>query len=168
MLECEASLAPTHVSLLIGPSHFRISILSASLVALRKKLKKTDPNIFSILGLGRISWNWKRNFFAHFWLGGLGWFGFFARNLCNGRSTWKVEQSNYLGYDFMNKKILEWSNSARKFMKIFWAQTFSTQSLPGPIFFKPSVHGGLRIFWVFASLLPNTGCFFVTVTPLKS
>ena len=36
-------------------SHFRISNLSASLVALREKLKKADPNYFSILGLSRIS-----------------------------------------------------------------------------------------------------------------
>ena len=35
----------------VGPSHFRISILSAYLVALREKLKKADPNHFSILGL---------------------------------------------------------------------------------------------------------------------
>ena len=33
-------------------SHFRISNLSASLVALREKLKREDPNYFSILGLG--------------------------------------------------------------------------------------------------------------------
>ena len=57
-----------------------------------------------------------------------------------------------LGYDFMNKKILEWSNSARKFMKIFWAQTFLTQNLPGPNFFKLSVPGNLRVFRAFASL----------------
>ena len=33
-------------------SHFRISNLSASLVALREKLKREDTNYFSILGLG--------------------------------------------------------------------------------------------------------------------
>ena len=65
-LDAQASLAPTHVCLsvrwsvrpLVRPSHFRISNLSASLVALREKLKKVDPNYLSILGLGRISWNW--------------------------------------------------------------------------------------------------------------
>ena len=31
---------------------FQISILSVSLAALREKLKKADPNYFSILGLG--------------------------------------------------------------------------------------------------------------------
>ena len=36
-------------------SHFRISNLSASLVALREKLKREDPNYFSILGLNKIS-----------------------------------------------------------------------------------------------------------------
>ena len=35
--------------------------------------------------------------------------------------------------------FLEWSNSAKRLIEIFWAQTFSTRSLPGPIFFKPSV-----------------------------
>ena len=40
-----------------------------------------------------------------------------------------------------------------KIDRTFWAQTFSTQSLPGPNFFKLSVPGGLRIFWAFASLL---------------
>ena len=39
------------------------------------------------------------------------------------------------------------TNSARKSMKIFWAQTFPTQS-----FFKPSIPGDLRVFWAFASL----------------
>lgn len=53
-LETQVSLAPTHVCLSVGPSHFRISILSASLVALREKLKKADPNFFSILGLREI------------------------------------------------------------------------------------------------------------------
>ena len=55
-LDAQASLAPTQVSLSVrpsvGPSHFRISNLSASLVALREKLKREDPNYFSILGLG--------------------------------------------------------------------------------------------------------------------
>ena len=50
----QASLEPTHVSPFVrplvhqsvGPSHFRISLLSASLVALREKVKKADPNNF--------------------------------------------------------------------------------------------------------------------------
>ena len=37
-------------------------------------------------------------------------------------------------------------------MQVFWVETFSTQILPGPNFFKPSVPGGLRIFRAFASL----------------
>ena len=37
-------------------------------------------------------------------------------------------------------------------MKIFYSPTFSTQNLPGPNFFKPSLPGGLRIFRAFASL----------------
>ena len=49
-LDTHVSLAPTHVCLSVGPSvrpsHFRISILSASLVALREKLKREDPNYF--------------------------------------------------------------------------------------------------------------------------
>ena len=36
--------------------------------------------------------------------------------------------------------------------QVFWVQTFTTQSLPDPNFFKPSVHGALRIFRAFASL----------------
>ena len=56
-----------------------------------------------------------------------------------------------------NWKIIffEWSNSARKSIQIFWAQTFPTQSLPGPNFFKPSVSGDLRVFRAFASLFTN-------------
>ena len=59
-LDAQASLAPTHVRCpsvrrSVRPSHFRISNLSASLVALREKLKREDPNYFSILGLGKIS-----------------------------------------------------------------------------------------------------------------
>ena len=54
-LDAQASLAPTHVCLSVGRSHFRISNLSASLVALRKKLKTENPNYLSILGLGMIS-----------------------------------------------------------------------------------------------------------------
>ena len=52
-------------------------------------------------------------------------------------------------WKFIFLKLL---NSARKSIKIFWAQTFSTQSLPGPNFFKPSVPGDLRVFRAFASL----------------
>ena len=56
------SQAPTHVSVPVrpslGPQYFQISILLASLVALFEKLKKVDPNYLSILGLGRIFWNW--------------------------------------------------------------------------------------------------------------
>ena len=37
-------------------------------------------------------------------------------------------------------------------MQVFWVETFSTQILPGPNFFKPSILGGLRIFRAFASL----------------
>ena len=37
-------------------------------------------------------------------------------------------------------------------MQVFWVQTFLTQILPGPNFFKLSVSGGLRIFRAFASL----------------
>ena len=48
-LDAHASLAPTHVCLSVGPSHFRISNLSASLVALRKKLKKRTPIISKFL-----------------------------------------------------------------------------------------------------------------------
>ena len=54
-----ASISSTYPCLsvrpLVGWSHFRISNLSASLVALREKLKREDPNYFSILGLGKIS-----------------------------------------------------------------------------------------------------------------
>ena len=49
-LDAQASLAPTHVSLLVGRWYFWISILSAPLVAQGQKLKKADPNYFS--------WNW--------------------------------------------------------------------------------------------------------------
>ena len=37
-------------------------------------------------------------------------------------------------------------------MQVFRVQTFSTQILPGPNFFKPSIPGSLRIFRAFASL----------------
>ena len=42
-------------------------------------------------------------------------------------------------------------------MQVFWVQTFLTQILPGPNFFKPSVPGGLRIFRAFASLFKQQG-----------
>ena len=51
-----SSTYPSKMS--VRKSYFRISILSVSLVALREKLKREDPNYFSILGLGKISWNW--------------------------------------------------------------------------------------------------------------
>ena len=53
-----ASISSTYPCMSVGKSYFWISILSASLVALREKLKREDPNYFSILGLGKISWNW--------------------------------------------------------------------------------------------------------------
>ena len=43
-LDTQVSLAPSHVCVSVGLWHFWISILSASLVALLEKLKKTDPN----------------------------------------------------------------------------------------------------------------------------
>ena len=45
-LDAQASLAPTHLCPSVGPSHFRISNLSASLVVLRENLKREDPNYF--------------------------------------------------------------------------------------------------------------------------
>ena len=57
-----ANFLDTHVSL--APTHVRVSVRHTfefpfyqcvSLVALHEKLKKADPNYFSILGLGRIS-----------------------------------------------------------------------------------------------------------------
>ena len=57
-LDAQASLAPTHLCPSVRWWYFWISILSVSLVALREKLKRDDPNYFSILGLGKISWNW--------------------------------------------------------------------------------------------------------------
>ena len=57
-----ASISSTYPCMSVRPSvrksYFRISILSVSLVALREKLKREDPNYFSILGLGKISRNW--------------------------------------------------------------------------------------------------------------
>ena len=44
----------------VGRSHFRVSILSPSLVALCEKMKKADPNYFYILGLGRILKKWQK------------------------------------------------------------------------------------------------------------
>ena len=52
--DTQVSLGPTHVRLSVGWSYFRISILSATLVALREKLKKADPNNFSNLVLDSI------------------------------------------------------------------------------------------------------------------
>ena len=49
VLDTQVSLAPTHVSPSVRWSiGFPISILSASLVALHEKLKKTDLNFFSL------------------------------------------------------------------------------------------------------------------------
>ena len=49
-LDTHVSLAPTHVCLSVhpsvSPSYSRISILQASLVTLREKLKREDPNYF--------------------------------------------------------------------------------------------------------------------------
>ena len=42
------SLAPTHVCLSVGWSHFRISSLPEFPVALREKLKREDPNYFCV------------------------------------------------------------------------------------------------------------------------
>ena len=47
-LDTHVSLAPTHVCLSVRKSYFRISILSVSLVALREKLKREDPNYFQM------------------------------------------------------------------------------------------------------------------------
>ena len=44
-------------------------------------------------------------------------------------------------------------------MQVFWVQTFSTQRLPSPNFFKLSVPGGLRIFRAFASLFVHRFLF---------
>ena len=70
-----------------------------------------------------------------------------------GRISW-----NCLGVGGRVKKrkliFLKSPNSARLLMKNVWAQTFLTQSLPGPNFFKPSVPGDLRVFQAFASLFP--------------
>ena len=63
-LDAQASLAPTHVRFpSVRWSHFRISNLSAFLVALREKLKREDPNYFSILGLGKIIFFYPKNTF---------------------------------------------------------------------------------------------------------
>ena len=51
-LDAQASLAPTQVSLSVRWSHFQISNLSASLVVLREKLKREDPNNFYNFGSG--------------------------------------------------------------------------------------------------------------------
>ena len=51
-LDAQASLAPTQVSLSVRWSHFQISNLSASLVALREKLMREDPNYFVNFGSG--------------------------------------------------------------------------------------------------------------------
>ena len=70
-LDAQASLAPTQVSLSVRPSvrrsHFRISNLSASLVAFREKLKREDPNYFFNIVSGCF---WPKNFFdskTFFW-----------------------------------------------------------------------------------------------------
>ena len=44
-----------------APSHFKISIPPASVVALREKLKKSDPNYLSILGLGGVGGGGRKN-----------------------------------------------------------------------------------------------------------
>ena len=49
-----ARVSSTYPCLSVGKSYFRISILSVFLVALREKLKREDPNYFSILGMGKI------------------------------------------------------------------------------------------------------------------
>ena len=54
------------------------------------------------------------------------------------------------------KRNLKFSTYARKSITIFWAQTFSTQRLPGPNFFKLSVPHNLRVFQAFARLLAPT------------
>ena len=59
-LDAQASLVPINVLPSVRTSHFQISILSASLVALRGKLKKVDPNDFSILSLG-VMWEKSQN-----------------------------------------------------------------------------------------------------------
>ena len=48
------------------------------------------------------------------------------------------------------RKCIFWKCIAS--MQVFWVQTFLTQWLPSPNFFKLSVPGGLRIFRAFASL----------------
>ena len=56
-----------------------------------------------------------------------------------------------VGFSEINTKVCK--NAS---MQVFWVETFSTQILPGPNFFKPSVPGSLRIFRAFASLFKYT------------
>ena len=52
-----------------------------------------------------------------------------------------------LGFPEISTKV--WKNAS---MQVFWVKKNSTQLLPCPNFFKPSVPGGLRFFRAFASL----------------
>ena len=54
-LDTHVSLAPTHVRVSVRDTFEFPFYQCVSLVALREKLKKADPNYFPILGLGRIS-----------------------------------------------------------------------------------------------------------------
>ena len=124
-LDTHVSLAPTHlrcwlVGWLVGWSHFWISILSESLVALHEKLKREDPNYFSILGPGKISWNWSGG-----GGGGGGVLGVF-----------------YPKKTFLTRKLF-WPK------KLFWLEkTFLTQKLFGPQnFFDPQKIFDLKNFF---------------------
>merc|ERR1712212_906489 len=57
-LDTQVSLAPTHVSKLVSPSHFRISNLWSVTVAQIKKIQKTKSIYFRILVLGGpVNWS---------------------------------------------------------------------------------------------------------------
>ena len=64
--------------------------------------------------------------------------------------------SRWGGQIFCGKKKFDFPKitqfSVKIYLKKIWAQTFSTRSLPGPNFFKPSVPCDLRVFRAFASL----------------
>ena len=79
-------------------------------------------------------------------------FNFKASLFCRPKQTFETRPKLF---------VFKLSNSVKKLIKIFWAQTFWTQSLSGPNFFKQSIPGDLPVFRAFASLLSCLSFFTI-------
>ena len=120
---------------LVRPSHFRISNLSASLVALREKLKREDPNYFCVFS--------ESVFFESVFFESVFFVSVFFKSVF---SESVFSKSVFFESVFSESVFSESVFSESCFFKVFFPKTFLIQSLHSPNFFKPSVPGKVRVF----------------------